>query len=109
MSIPEQVARLTSVLERIPMGLLSELAESEPMTGIEQADNEMAPLNGEIFAVLDHTGLGTMATGAVSDACAKLAQAREAYGIVRMYLGDARDAAEQARQALTRAVEQHSA
>ncbi|WP_152547151.1 hypothetical protein [Amycolatopsis orientalis] len=104
----EIIGHLASMSDRVPVGLLEAAAQAEMPDSARQADQELNALAGEVQQVMGEVGGSAEITGPLMEASAKLEQAAEAYGAVKMWLGDARDAAFRAQQAIGNAVAYHT-
>lgn len=107
MSIPEEVARLNTVVQGIPVGLLEKLSETALPPEVLAARNAMSGLGATVTGILGNTHDASQAQQLLSHAIAKLDQAAEAHQVVVMYFGDAMKSALRAQQHVEHAVMHH--
>ncbi len=108
MSIPDEVARLFAIAERIPLGLLEQLSRHELPSETLLAAQELNSLADEIRSITGNTSSSSEATTRLAIAVSKLNRAREAHTITQMHLSKALRAAAQAKHYVEQAAQHHS-
>ncbi|MEV6832853.1 hypothetical protein [Amycolatopsis sp. NPDC051102] len=107
MSIQDQVARLNTVAQSIPLGALRQLSESTLPPEVLVARNGMSGLGAAVIEILGNTHDASQAQQLLSHAIAMLDQAAQAHQVLLTHYSKALTSATRAQQHIEHAVMYH--